>query len=714
MRLRTRLLTASLLLAACAPPTKARPYPTTPPPVGTPGPAVDDAGSVAYFDRIIDLQPFLVGFPFKRWMPSLETERLFFFATGDKYTLKMLDLTGVTGAFDLSAARTVSDVDWSKRTLDDIHHHAASDTLWLQADARNDEQLNLWTLNLKTGALTQATQHDYVYDFGFSADDTQIAYLPRTGTKAPFSTCLRILEVATGAAREVVCDTQALRFTWGPLRFSPDNKEVFFNAQVDGDRNRVQLVSVDLTASKPAVRVRTDAKVSRTRAAALEGWVDDDTLVFVANDDGYANLHAYSRKTQKTRQLTLFTEDVTSAQLLDTGVFAVHRTPMGSTLALVDPRSGKVLGQQSQRGEADVLDGHGERVLWKHEAPDLVFEMNLATLTASDGTAAGLSNRKVIGLPDSLSSQIVQCRATAVKIPTFDRDRTTGKPRELHAFVLSPLRPQADKSHQLALIRAFYGGTNTYSPFDHVMCAAGLTVVSPAVRGSDGFGKAFRALNDRDLGGDEIVDLFHVARWIEQQQSLTPRQIGLYGGSHGGYATMRAMTFPPATNGRNDSYAFGFGLSHAGFSDIKSFHDQCNIPDWVVLESGDPSKPDDLARMKDRSPLSHVDLLRSPILLTHGSNDWRVPVGESRAFSDKARSLGRPVTYVEFEGQGHGIEGLANQRKLFQTRFDFLMRTVQDNAAPATTPPAATSPAATPVAASPAATQPATIKPPGP
>jgi hypothetical protein len=42
------------------------------------------------------------------------------------------------------------------------------------------------------------------------------------------------------------------------------------------------------------VRVLTDPKVSRTDAAALEGWVDGDGLVFTANDDGYANLHAYS------------------------------------------------------------------------------------------------------------------------------------------------------------------------------------------------------------------------------------------------------------------------------------------------------------------------------------------------------------------------------------------------------------------------------------
>ena len=202
--------------------------------------------------------------------------------------------------------------------------------------------------------------------------------------------------------------------------------------------------------------------------------------------------------------------------------------------------------------------------------------------------------------------------------------------------------------------------------------AAGLTVISPAVRGSDGFGKAFSALNDGDLGGDEIVDLFHVARWAEKTLGLSPKQIGVYGGSHGGYATMRALTFPGAANA--EPYAFGFGLAHAGFSDIKSFHDQCNIPDWVVLESGDPAKPEQLARMRDRSPLSHVDLLRAPLLLTHGSNDWRVPVGESRAFDEKARALGKPVTYVEFAGQGHHIEGLALQRQLFQARFDFLMQ----------------------------------------
>ena len=41
-------------------------------------------------------------------------------------------------------------------------------------------------------------------------------------------------------------------------------------------------------------------------------------------------------------------------------------------------------------------------------------------------------------------------------------------------------------------------------------------------------------------------------------------------------------------------------------------------------------------------------------------------------FATAAKELGLPVQYVEFEGQGHHIEGLGLQVKLYQTRFDFL------------------------------------------
>jgi dienelactone hydrolase len=679
------------------------PYPEAEPPEGVvtateaPNPEAEPAPepvTARYFDRELDLRPFLVGFPYGDLQPSLRTGSLVYLELGDRYTLRMLDVGREPRAaerFDLAAGKPLApDVDWSKRSLWSVHHHAPTQTLWLHADASNDERMNLWTLSLESGALTQVTDHDYVYALGFSPDEGTIAYLPRKGTKAPYETCLvlRKVEADPSGARaeeeQVVCDTPALAFTWGEPRFSPDGQEIYLDAQVDGDRNRVQLVRVDLHDAKRVTKPITKTKTRRTSADALEGWVDGDTLLYLANDDGFSNLHAYSRRTGKTKQVTRYREDVTSARLVGDEVLAVHRTPAGSTLVRLDARTGQELAVHAMPGTADVIDGHDRRALVSHRSPDVVHETHEVDLRQP-----GLSLHEVVGLPPELERSLVACRASAVRIPTFDRDPATGKTRELHAFLLEPRQPLPDPAQRLALVTAFYGGDNRYSVFDQVMCAAGLTVVSPAVRGSDGFGKDFQALNDEDLGGDEIVDLFFVARWIEQRLGLPAARIGVYGGSHGGYATMRALTFPPRTNGRNDSYQLGFGMAHAGFSDIESFYRATNIPDWVVLESGDPNVPAELARMRDRSPLTHAERLRAPLLVTHGSQDWRVPVDESRKFVDKAKAAGLPVQYVEFEGQGHHIEGLGLQGKAYQVRLQFL-----EAVARAATEAAAAAPAA--------------------
>lgn len=666
-----QVLPLVLPVLACAPPNAATPYPSEAAPEGEPVIEQEEAATdvVRYFDREISLSPFLAGFPYGHFSPDLEHGKLFFLEQRERYTLRMAQLPEGGGPVDLTKAEVVSDIDWSKRSLFGLEYHAASNSIWLSGDENNDEKLNLFVLSLEDHQIERVTDTDYLYAWGFSGDQKTIAYLPRKGTQAPFSTCLNLLYVDKREEREVVCDTPKLSFTWGRPVFSPDGKEVYFNAQVDGDRNRVQLVKVDLTAKQPKVELVTERKRKRNAPGVLKGWVDDDLLLYTSNEDGYRNLFSYSRSKKKTRQLTKFREDIRGAHLTDEGVFLAHGTPAGTTIELVDPATGKRKTRGGVKGSVGILDAHGKQALWTHTAPDLVFELNHTELV--DG-GKSFKNQRAVGLDSALAEQIVACRAKAVKIPTFDVDEATGKKRQLHAFLLEPRRP-AGEGQRLGLIRSFYGGENGYNRYDQLLCAAGLTVVSASVRGSSGFGREFHALNDRDLGGDEIVDLFHVARWMEGEFGLEPERIGVYGRSHGGYATMRAMTFPPETNGRKDSYAFGFGLAEAGFSDIKAFYDHTNIPDWVVLEAGDPQVPADLARIEDRSPINHVDRLQAPIFLLHGGNDWRVPVEGSRQFAQKAEELGKAVTYVEVEGQGHRVEGLERIVEAWQARLDFLM-----------------------------------------
>lgn len=70
--------------------------------------------------------------------------------------------------------------------------------------------------------------------------------------------------------------------------------------------------------------------------------------------------------------------------------------------------------------------------------------------------------------------------------------------------------------------------------------------------------------------------------------NVPAERVGCFGVSHGGYATMRLMTFPGEINGNKATFPFGFGVETAGFCDIIYQHTHSNIPDWTFLEAGDP------------------------------------------------------------------------------------------------------------------------------
>jgi dipeptidyl aminopeptidase/acylaminoacyl peptidase len=368
------------------------------------------------------------------------------------------------------------------------------------------------------------------------------------------------------------------------------------------------------------------------------------------------------------------------AQLLDQGVLVAHGTPAGSTIDLIDfrekpagssPRSegaanAGILGSASVAGRVALLEGRGERVIWTQQSPSLVFELSQARFVAGQAGPQDpdLQNERLVALAPALEQQLVRCEVERVTIPGAGG-------LSLHAYLLRPREPLADAP--IAMVRSFYGGENEWNEYDHILCAAGITVVSPAVRGSDGFGRGFAALNDRDLGGREIVDLFEAARFIAAQLGIPAARVGVYGRSHGGYATMRALTWP---HDDPQFFPFGFGLAEAGFSDIVAFHAATNIPDWVILEAGDPAVPSDLERMNERSPIHAVERLDVPLFLLHGENDWRVPVAGSRAFASEAERLGKPVTYLEVAGQGHRVEGDARIVETWQARFDFIAQAV--------------------------------------
>jgi len=677
--------------AACAPKpagTSATPAPAAPAvAIATAAPSSTDA-SVRFRDRTIDLTPFIQGFPYKNFTPDYDSGRFFYMHEGaDSMQMMSQPMPSAGGEIDVTkgTAALTPAIDWAKRSFWGMEHHPSTTSMILWGDEKNDEVTNLFKLSLADGSLTRVTDKPYIYGFGLDAKKARVAFLPRYGTSkdAQFKTCLTMLDWATAKEEELLCDeTAEFRFTWTHVLWRPDSSGVILEVNRHGDRAQGNIGWFDFTTKK--LTPLLDAKKARNIATTLDEWIDPTRFLYVSDETGFTNVFVYDLKTKSSTQVTRFDEELGSWAPLVMGqkVYAavIIKRPSESELVVVDPLSRETVFTERMEENAAIIEHHDEKMYVVKDSvktsllvEEWFFRPAPAPLPAG-ATVAGLRLVKSavsrVRPPAELAAKLERCNVERVSFPTFDTDTKTKKPRQLHAYLFTPKAPPDDPKQRFALITSFYGGENVFDTKAQIVCAAGGMSLSPAVRGSDGFGRDFFSLNDKDLGGDEIVDVMYGGRYLAKRFGLEEKQIGVWGGSHGGYATMRAMTFPEIVNGRKEAFDFGFGLSHAGFSNILTFYETCNIPDWVKLEAGDPVK--ERAKLLDRSPVSHVARLKRPILLTHGENDNRVPVAESRQFAAKAKELGKPVTYVEFSGQGHGLKGIPNQKTLWQARFAFL------------------------------------------
>ncbi|HBJ94350.1 MAG TPA: S9 family peptidase, partial [Hyphomonadaceae bacterium] len=73
----------------------------------------------------------------------------------------------------------------------------------------------------------------------------------------------------------------------------------------------------------------------------------------------------------------------------------------------------------------------------------------------------------------------------------------------------------------------------------------GYAVLGANNRGSSGYGKTFYHMDDRRHGEVDLQDIVYGERWLAEQDWVNPDQIGIIGGSYGGYMVGAALAFEP-------------------------------------------------------------------------------------------------------------------------------------------------------------------------
>ncbi|MCB0701357.1 MAG: S9 family peptidase [Ignavibacteriae bacterium] len=618
---------------------------------------------VEYEGRKVDLQPFFEGFPYSNFQAYYKTGKIFYYKAGDITSLNYTDLNNP----DFENGTQVTDIDYSLRNVWSNKYNPNDNSIYWMGDEVNDEKIDLFRLNLETNKVEKLTDVPYIFGWNFNKDKNQIAYIVRLGELEDREGELRIMSLENGTSSTIIKDSPEYRFTWANPSVSPNNNYIIASVLKNTDRTKANLMLIDVDKGKG--NIITDTKKGRFFPDILSTWIDNGSKVlYTSDEDGYKNVYSYDIYKGKTMQVTKFTEDVANAEIatIEGKDYLVVNTsnPIESTLYLVDPISGDIVTNKKYPFTMEFKDIEEGKLLAQLNGATTMFRIEEITLSPT-----GFTESTKADLPKELKDKIINADVEKVEFPTFDIDPATGKQRMIHAFLYKP-KDSLPKDKQRVLIQSFYGGSNTYNVREQILTNAGMYVLSPSPRGSSGFGKDFFALNDKDLGGNEILDIIFAAKYISEKLDIPAERVGVHGGSHGGYAVMRLLTFPGEVNGHKDDFSFGFGIAHAGFSDIIHFYEHCNIPDWVTLEAGDPATEKE--KLNSRSPLYNAYDMEGRLLLTHGINDSRVPIEGSRFMADSLRKYKKDVTLQEYEGMGHHIKGLENSVRQYKTWFDFI------------------------------------------
>lgn len=625
--------------------------------------------------RSVDSAPYYYAFPYRIERASIEHRKLYFsrHVEGEGKRLFVTDWDPSDSiALNSENATKVTDVDLNTINFWRRAFNTRLNGLVAEADDDKAERMNLWLFADGADAALQLTDVDYVYDFTQSQDHGAIYYTARYGASDAAKGCLEALSIEPDGStwsRQLICDDDpampARINWWSSLR--ADGKRVVFPALKDGDRNKQELYAYDLDDGSVSLLFEGHGK---SWLGIWNDWGDDTQALFSADRD----LYRYDFGTGNAILLKTFDRAIADFELAGRGdtppILVSTETPFETKLTVLEvgPETAEVLSETTIPEDAWLTGGHDGTVLIGRFSPETYAAFELITMSP-DGTFGTFGTREAIDGLAEINQQLNQCHVERVQITHEDTSDASPGLVTLDAFLYRPKVLPAD-ADQKFVITAYYGGENEFSTYHHLWCALGITTISPAVRGDWRYGTEFANSNDRDKADAPIRDTLAVARYlIERFDIPDPRQIGTTGYSHGGWAAVRAASYPGP-----ERLDLGFAIAGGGFYDLAAIVDpakvgRTNIHGWFDKEFGAADQGD---LLRSLSPSHHVAEINTPIFLFHGERDTRVSVEQARAFAELLAAEGKPHRLMIVPDQGHSIRGPETWTRIRQGILDLM------------------------------------------
>ena len=277
-----------------------------------------------------------------------------------------------------------------------------------------------------------------------------------------------------------------------------------------------------------------------------------------------------------------------------------------------------------------VLNASAERDKFLFLATDMLSPPDLHVYDGKSATQVTQVNRDILADWPTMRQQPLQFRSA--------------DGLELQGWFLA----SALQSKPIPTVLFIHGGPfmaagHAYRFDFHLLAAHGFGVLFANFRGSFGYGEEFALAIMGDWGARGFPDHMATVDHAIELGLADPNRIGVWGASHGGFATAWLV-------GHTDR--FRAAVAEAAVTNLATGYYLSDAPDIFSRDLG--GKPHEIPEAyRSRSPLTYAHRCKTPTLLIHGEKDYRCPMAEAEQFHRALLDVGCVAEIVRLRDADH-------------------------------------------------------------
>jgi dipeptidyl aminopeptidase/acylaminoacyl peptidase len=472
----------------------------------------------------------------------------------------------------------------------------------------------------------------FVDSFSWSPSSSEIAYsfAPFTGFMAPYSTKIFAVSIGNGASRPII-DRAGMNVA---PQYSPDGTRLSF-----------------ITTSE-----RTGLIAPRGLAVADAGATN-------------ANIRAYPMNGAWIAEILWSPDGRSLFVTMNEGTFATRAQMFEMPIVKVTLADGTA-ERQGSNGTVEYsmsLSRDGRTLAYRE----------VQARTMGDVVVMDVASRHVKKLttvnPQLQDFALGELKAVSWK--SFDG-------MEIWGLLLTP--PGYEGKSRIPLIVYCHGGPiggvtlGLFPQFMHVpgqidpypteaFASAGYAVLFPMPRGGSGYGEAGHRMIINDWGGPDYKDIMAGVDHFIAQGLADPDRLGVMGASYGGYMTNWIVTQTSRFK------AAAAGASIADLADLYYLTDAGEVmAEYYKLPWENPNG------YRRSSPLTHAANVTTPILISHGDRDPRVPLATAQKFFKALQAMGKTAEMDIYPGGGHVFYPPQQEKAVMTRNFEWMRKWIKN------------------------------------